>query len=64
MDTDYAKRLADTVMRRFPRAGRYPYKDWSYPQGYLLMGFAKLWEAANAITRWRWLPLATTHDYG
>ena len=23
-----------------------------------------LWEAANAITRWRWLPLATTHDYG
>ena len=24
----------------------------------------KLWEAANAITRWCWLPLATAHDYG
>jgi hypothetical protein len=23
-----------------------------------------LWEATNAITRWHWLPLATTHDYG
>jgi hypothetical protein len=23
-----------------------------------------VWEAANAITRWRWLPLATAHDYG
>jgi hypothetical protein len=23
-----------------------------------------MWEAVNAITRWRWLPLATTHDYG
>ncbi len=47
MDTGYAVRLADTVMRRFPRAGGYPYKDWSYPQGYLLMGFAKLWEAVR-----------------
>jgi hypothetical protein len=23
-----------------------------------------LWEAENAITRWRWLPLATTHEFG
>ena len=29
-----------------------------------LLSLAPLWEAANAITRWRWLPLATAHDYG
>jgi hypothetical protein len=28
------------------------------------IGLWLLWEAANAITRWRWLPLATAHDYG
>ena len=55
MDTDYAKRLADTVMRRFPRAGLYPYKDWCYPQGYLLMGFAKLWEATKDAHYWDYI---------
>lgn len=32
MNTDYACRLADTLMKRFPRVGLYPFKDWSYPQ--------------------------------
>lgn len=47
MNTDYACRLADTLMKRFPRAGFYPFKDWSYPQGYLLIGFSKLWEVTG-----------------
>lgn len=49
MSTDYARALADTVMKRFPRAAEYPYKDWSYPQGYLLIGFSKLWEATGDV---------------
>ena len=49
MGTDYANRLADTVMKRFPRASQYPYKDWSYPQGYLLIGFSKLWQALQDV---------------
>ena len=24
----------------------------------------KVWEATCAIAEWRWLPLATAHDYG
>ncbi len=42
MRTDTAVRLADTVMRRYPKADDYPYRSWSYPQGYLLIGMTKL----------------------
>ncbi len=52
MTTDYARRLADTVMKRHPRASQYPYRDWCYPQGYLLIGFSRLWEATKD-TRYR-----------
>ena len=47
MGTDYARRLADTVMRRYPKAEQYPYRDWCYPQGYLLIGFSRLWKATG-----------------
>ena len=36
----------------------------SPPADYPCNSKTLLWEAANAITRWRWLPLATAHDYG
>lgn len=49
MTTDLARRLADTVLKRYPKADDYPYRPWSYPQGYLLIGMAKLWKATGDI---------------
>lgn len=34
-------------MKRYPRASSYPYKNWSYPQGFLLWGFIRLYEATG-----------------
>ena len=31
-------------MSRFPKADDYPYKSWSYPQGFMLWGFIRLYE--------------------
>jgi unsaturated rhamnogalacturonyl hydrolase len=42
--SEYAKLIADTVMRRYPEADLYPYKSWSYPQGFVLWGFIRLYE--------------------
>ena len=36
--------MADTIMRRYPHADDYPYKPWSYPQGFVLWGFIRLFE--------------------
>ncbi|MCI8633463.1 MAG: hypothetical protein HFE64_08325 [Lachnospiraceae bacterium] len=47
MNVDLARRLADTIMKRYPKADDYPYRSWSYPQGYLLIGMKKLWEATG-----------------
>lgn len=47
--TNYAGKLAETVMRRFPKADQYPYRSWCYPQGYLLIGFKRLWEATGDV---------------
>ncbi|HJC25270.1 MAG TPA: glycoside hydrolase family 88 protein [Candidatus Eisenbergiella merdavium] len=58
MKTDYARKLADTVMRRFPRADQYPYRSWCYPQGYLLIAFSRLWEAAEDRRYWDYI-----HEY-
>lgn len=44
---EYAVRLAETVMKRFPRADQYPFRSWCYPQGYLLIAFSRLWEATG-----------------
>lgn len=40
----YAAALADDLMERYPKADMYPYKSWSYPQGFLLWGFIRLYE--------------------
>jgi len=42
---DWSIKIADTVMRRFPRAGLYPWKPWSYPEGFLLWGFEELYKS-------------------
>ncbi len=39
-----ARRIADTVMKRYPHADMYPYRLWCYPQGFVLWGFIRLWE--------------------
>lgn len=39
--------LARTVMRRFPDPDRYPYRSWCYPQGFLLWGYIRLYEASG-----------------
>lgn len=44
MKGNYAARLADTLMKRYPRADQYPYKSWTYPQGFMLWGMIRLWE--------------------
>jgi unsaturated rhamnogalacturonyl hydrolase len=36
--------MAKTIMSRFPKADNYPYKSWSYPQGFVLWGFIRLFE--------------------
>lgn len=38
-----AIRLADTIMARFPDPDGFPYRRWCYSQGYVLVGFEKLW---------------------
>lgn len=47
MNQNLARQLADTVISRYPKAEAYPYRPWSYPQGYLLIGMAKLWRATG-----------------
>ena len=47
MKKGIAERLAETIMERYPRAEEYPYRPWSYPQGYLLIGMSKLWESTG-----------------
>ena len=42
--TPAAPALARTLMTRFPHADDYPHRSWSYPQGLLLWGMARLYE--------------------
>lgn len=39
--------LANTLMERYPDPSDYPYRKWCYPQGYMLMGFDKLWQSTG-----------------
>ena len=40
----YSDTLARTIMRRFPDPDAYPYRSWSYSQGFMLWGFIRLFE--------------------
>ena len=35
--------LADSILTRFPDPDTIPYRRWCYVQGYVLIGFEKLW---------------------
>lgn len=39
-----AAEFAEFLMKKYPKADGYPYKSWSYPQGFLLWGFIRLYE--------------------
>ncbi len=39
-----AAALARTIMLRFPDPDDYPYRSWCYSQGFMLWGFARLYE--------------------
>jgi rhamnogalacturonyl hydrolase YesR len=39
--------IADTVMKRYPKLESYPWRPWCYPQGYMFMGFNKLWKSTG-----------------
>lgn len=43
----YSIAIANTIMDRYPKISEYPYKSWCYTQGYVLMGFVKLWETTG-----------------
>src|SRR5665811_497782 len=43
----YSDVLAKTIMRRFPDPDSYPYRSWSYSQGFMLWGFIRLYEKTN-----------------
>lgn len=36
--------VAETIMERYPDPDSFPYKSWSYSQGFMLWGVIKLWE--------------------
>lgn len=40
----YSDSLAETIMRRFPDPDSFPYRSWSYSQGFMLWGFIRLYE--------------------
>jgi unsaturated rhamnogalacturonyl hydrolase len=44
MNNNYSLIMAETLMSRFPHADYYPYKSWSYPQGFMLWAFIRLFE--------------------
>jgi unsaturated rhamnogalacturonyl hydrolase len=44
MENKYSHLMADTIMHRFPHADDYSYQSWTYPQGFLLWGFIRLYE--------------------
>ena len=41
---NYSFLMADTIRRRFPDPDSFPYRSWTYPQGFMLWGFIRLFE--------------------
>ncbi len=39
-----AVKFAEYLMKKYPRADLYPYRSWTYPQGFLLWGYIRLYE--------------------
>lgn len=47
--------LAKTLLQRHPDPNTYPYRSWCYPQGYMLMGMAKLFATTNDSVYYRYI---------
>ena len=47
--------LAKTIMQRHPDPNTYPYRSWCYPQGYMLLGMAKLFSSTNDSIYYRYI---------
>lgn len=48
-------KLAATIMQRHPDPNTYPWRSWCYPQGYMLMGMAKLFSSTNDSVYYRYI---------
>jgi rhamnogalacturonyl hydrolase YesR len=45
--TQWSTQLADTLLTRYPNPDSLPFKPWCYAQGYVLVGFEKLWRRTH-----------------
>lgn len=45
--TYWSVAVAETIMKRYPDPDRFPYRSWSYSQGFMLWGMVKLWESTG-----------------
>lgn len=50
-----AVKFGEDLMKRYPDADQYPYKSWSYPQGFLLWGFIRLYEKTGREDFYRYI---------
>lgn len=41
---NYSVSFAESLMKIYPEADSFPFKSWSYPQGFMLWGFIRLYE--------------------
>lgn len=48
-------KLASTIMQRHPDPNTYPWRSWCYPQGYMLMGMAKLFSSTHDSVYYRYI---------
>lgn len=48
-------KLAATIMQRHPDPNTYPWRSWCYPQGYMLMGMAKLFSTTHDSVYYRYI---------
>jgi rhamnogalacturonyl hydrolase YesR len=39
--------MTETLMRKYPDPDTFPFKSWSYPQGFMLWGMVRLWETTG-----------------
>ena len=53
--TDYALTFAEGLMKRFPKAEDYPFRDWCYAQGFMLWGFIRLYEKTGREDLYRYV---------
>lgn len=47
--TYWSTALADSILKRFPDPDDFPYRHWCYSQGYVLIGFERLWASTGDI---------------